>query len=506
MDYGTNAYVAAINIVLRRDASGALDAYGGAGTESLLTAGAHDTAGIGAAQLFVSANSRRDDGRERTVLDERGKLGSYREYERGDDVTLQVRSKHHTPLVNAVSDTDSFLGNTPDLASGLGQNARSNGLLATYELAVPVSAVDLLYRATYDRSNRNFSRSASGLTRSNVEGWRFANSVAVGLNVAPSLTIEGGADHETRRSVEYTNYDVPTGRVLENNGMRGRSLSDGSTFGRATYDHDAWRWSGGVRYSKSQVVGSNLSGDARAEYKFRSGDRIAIEAGQSYRPPSLFELYFQTSTNTVYGNLALLPERSTSYEIVYLHSAGAFETQATLYHATYVDKIFRTRRFPNNPGDLSLIYINGTPFVANGLELEARSSFHGATIFGTYTFVDGSRGDAAPGSNHYNFRYVPQHALNAGAAHAIGSWSLAAIGTWRSSTHGPLADIPARSSFDLNLGYATQIARMTVHHSLVVSNAFDARDDVPEFVRRNINAIPSGVGRRVEYVVGLSRK
>ena len=55
--FGTNAYVAAINIVLRRDTARDFKGYLGGGTKSLFTAGANDTIRIGDADLFVAAAS-----------------------------------------------------------------------------------------------------------------------------------------------------------------------------------------------------------------------------------------------------------------------------------------------------------------------------------------------------------------------------------------------------------------------------------------------------------------
>ncbi len=294
------------------------------------------------------------------------------------------------------------------------------------------------------------------------------------------MTIEGGLENEMRKSVEYNNYDVSSGRTLEENDMKGHSSNDWSLFGRANYQLDTWRLSAGARYVKSDLVNSNLSADGRVEYVHDPHNSFAFLAGQSYRAPSFFELYFHTSSNTVYGNTELQSETSTAYQFVYTHRAGDFEAQATVYHALYDDKIFRTRRLPNDPVDRSLTYVNGDRFSANGVELEGRRTMGETSLFATYAFVDGSRGDALPGTEHYNFRYVPQHAVSAGASHTAGPWSLAAVGTWRSATDGPLAEVDARSSLDLNFGYTHTVGRLQLRHALVATNAFDSSQNVPE--------------------------
>ncbi len=184
VEYGTNAYAAAINIVLRKDAAGSYAAHLGVGTESTKSAGGHTTIGGDALQMFVAANWRDDDGQERIITDEKGQRVAYDEYQRGDDVTLSLRARRHTLLLNAAWETESFLGNTPDVAGGLGSDHRSRGLLAAYDYTLPVGASSVRYRASYDGSTRNFARTGDGLIRSNVAGWRLTTSSAdVGLRL-----------------------------------------------------------------------------------------------------------------------------------------------------------------------------------------------------------------------------------------------------------------------------------------------------------------------------------
>jgi outer membrane receptor protein involved in Fe transport len=504
VSYGTNAYAAAINIVLRKDSPGCYVARLGFGSDGSSDAGAHATIGAKALQLFVAANHRGDDGEGRSFTDEKGRRDRYDEYQRGDDATIALRSERQTLLLNAAWETESFLGNTPDLAAGLGSDHRSRGLLAAYEYALPLGAASLHYRVSYDDSARNFARTGDGLVRSNLHGRRLTNIIEGRWSAAPGLTLNGGIENELRRSIEYTNYNTQSGRVLDDNNMRGRSSDDWSLFGRAEYRRDAWHLSGGLRYVNSDLVRSNVSTDGQLDYFIGAHDNVALTAGQSYRQPSFFELYFQPSSNTVYGNTSLLPETSTAYQLIYTHRAGAIDLQATLYHARYANKIFRTRRNPASSTDLSLMYVNGATFSADGVEMEGRYTLASTSLFATYAFVNGTRGDALPGTEHYNFRYVPQHSVSAGATRTIGPWSAAATATWRSSTNGPIADVDARSSLDVNASYTHAIGSLRVRHAIVISNAFDSSDAIAEYVRRNLNSVPSGIGRRIGYMVELA--
>jgi outer membrane cobalamin receptor len=505
VEYGSNAYAGAINIVLRHDGAGSIDAHAGVGTESTFAAGTRGSFEAGPARVSIAANGRGDEGGERSIVDERGVRSRYPEYQRGNDFTLDVTARQHHFLFNAARETESFLGNTPDLNAGLGLDHRSRGWLAAYELAQPLGAAMLHYRASYDWNARDFARTGDNLTRSNVEGRRLANTLSATLHPAKALVVDAGADYEARRSIAYTNYDVRSGRVLDDNNLEGRGVNEWSLFARGRYDLAAWQFAGGARYVHNNLSESNLSGEGSVERRLSAKDRVVLVASQSFRAPSLFELYFRPATNTVFGNIALDPETSTSYQLVWSHTAGNFDAKGTLYHARYENKIFRTRRLPDDPVDRSLLYVNGNPFSANGLELELHARLGIASTFVSYSFVDGNSGDVIPGTNHYNFRYVPQHAVSGGASTNRGPWSLAATGSWRSSTNGPLAPVPARSSFDLELGYTSHVSGLTVRHALVATNAFDSRDEIPEFVRRNINAVPSGLGRRVGYTVRVSR-
>jgi outer membrane cobalamin receptor len=503
--YGDNAYVAAINIVLRRATADDFNVRAAAGTNSVFLAGGNATAKIHDVELFVAANGRSDAGRERTIIDERGQQVQFDDYLRDNNFTLQLRSAHHNFLFNGATVEESFLGNTPDLQGGLGLDHKSRGYLAAYDGEHALAPADLRYHVLYDATTRNFARTGDNLIRGNVEGRRLNGGIDASLRSDGPLKIEGGADAERMWSDEYDSYEVRTGRVLDDNNMRDRSIDEWSAFGRASWEHPSWSAEGGVRYTHHELFGGNTSGEFQIGHVLPRNGRITLMAGRSYRAPSIFELYFHTSSNTVFGNSELKPETNTTVQAVYEFKHDAFQGKATLYHARYGQKIFRTRRLPNDPVDRSLIYINGEDFSANGLELEGRTSIHALDLFATYSYVDGDDGDRIPGTEHYNFRYVPSHAASAGASYTFGPWSGAGMATWRSSTNGPLAPVGASADFDFDFGYSHRFESMNMRHALVLSNAFDEDGSLPETVRRNLNEIPGRIGRRVMYMVTVKR-
>ena len=503
--YGDNAYVAAINIVLRRAARGEVGLHLAAGTESSFRAGAQATWGARGLELFVAGNGLGDEGRERSVVDERGQTARFADYQRGNNLTLQLRSPRHNFLFNGVNGTESFLGNTPDLNAGLGQDHKSRGYLAAYNGSLPTAAADLRYFVAYDATRRNFPRTGDGLTRSNVSGRRLSSGLHALLRRDGPLKIDGGAEVERLWSDEYTNYDVRSGRVLEQNNMRDRMVDEWATFARLEWEQPRWSAAAGVRFTHHELFGGNTSAEVRVGHVLPKNGRITLMGGRSFRAPSIFELYFQTSSNTVFGNTALRPETNTTWQVVYEIETANVRGQATLYHAVYENKIFRTRRLPDDPVDRSLIYVNGDRFSADGLELEARSTFGTISTFVTYSYIDGDAGDALPGTTHHNFRYVPNHTASIGMSQTFGAWSAAGTATLRSEADGPREPVDARASFDFDFGCAQRFEGLHVRHSLVVSNAFDSDEEVPEYVRRNLNEIPSSIGRRVSYMVRISR-
>src|SRR5512133_1886641 len=226
--------------------------------------------------------------------------------------------------------------------------------------------------------------------------------------------------------------------------MSGRHVHESSLFAQAAYSPGRLRLLGGTRYTNNEIFGSNLSSRGSAIFTVNPANSVKAIVGQSYRAPSLFEFYFQTPTNTTYGNLELEPETSTSYELAYLTRHGNFFAQVLGYHAVYDDKIFRTRRFPNSATDKSTIYVNGASFDASGLEVEARYELpSSANLFLNYYYVNGSSGDRVAAEDHYNFKYIPKNTAALGLAKNIDRWLVSAVVNYTGATRGALAPVPS---------------------------------------------------------------
>ena len=72
---------------------------------------------------------------------------------------------------------------------------------------------------------------------------------------------------------------------------------------------------------------------------------IKFIAGQSFRTPNFFELYFRTpDSKTAVGNDDLEPEKANTLELGYQYADKNFYLQALAYHSIYKNKIHRVNQ------------------------------------------------------------------------------------------------------------------------------------------------------------------
>ena len=502
--YGTNAYAGAVNVILRLpEAESGVAMHASVGDRNAFGGGGRYTFADDRSKIFLAAASHDENGHPLLFTDEGGESALIREYRAGSHFTALLERGSHAVFLNGFVSHESFLGTTPELDVGVGNDHLARGYLASYAFSKDAGArVSLRAGLSYDRQQRDFSRSRNGLVRGNVEGYRVSAFTTARIKATSALAFELGADYDYRRTIEYANYRVLSGDVLADNNMRGRRLSEYSGFAQMRLGKGRLKLLGGLRVTHNELFGANLSSRGTLVYSIDDTNSLKLIVGQSYRAPSFFELYFQPPTATVYGNLDLEPETSDSFEVAYVTSFRKVFAQALLYHARYDNKIFRVRRLPFSSTDRALIYVNGDVFTANGLEIELKlKSPSGADVFVNYNTIDGDRGDEIEGNGHYNFKYVPAHALSAGVARAFGPLEVSAVVNLQSGVEGPLRRVGGWRSWDLGASYSHELGALALRHELSAKNVTDAAEPLPEFVRRNLNDIPSGNGRRFVYTV-----
>ena len=527
--YGTNAYSGAINLVLRKPENHKSEGHAGrvhgriGDHKHFAGGGSYTYLGEGLS-LLVTASAMDERGKSYNFTDELDTWGLIEEYLRGAAFTMRARYEtdwgNHTLLFNAFQLEESYYGVTPRWASGAGNGHQINGYLGSYAYDVNIAElVDLKLSGMFDWGHRDLSRSADDAIRAKITGWRAGGSLGALITPLDWLHFELGGNFDHRQSVEYANYAALTRAVLAENEMADRSVYEFSLFGQAKLMLEPLVSSvpitllAGVRWTNNELFESNLSARGTLVYRVFEGSSIKVVAGQSFRAPTLFELYFQTGSGTVFGNPDLDPEKSTSVELAYLLGVGKFFAQATGYYATYENKIFRVGGQPRPDGEpgLTSIYENGDNFWAAGAELELR--YQDPNLFDAfinYNYVYGDNGDEVftpdevtgelVGNDHYNFKYIPEHTVSIGLAKRYRGLSASTVVNVIGTRGGATDELDAQFTWDLNLGYKGD----HFSHRLSVKNILDEDVQVPAYVRRNLQSYPTGYGRTFYYTLSAN--
>jgi outer membrane receptor for ferrienterochelin and colicin len=508
--YGSQAYVGAINIILRTPNSKTTEFHTSIGNKGAHSVGTNYRynweTGL---SVFAALNKERGKRYRTGYTDEEGINGIIDDYQDRANASVLFEYDDHSFLLNAFqNDEGNFEGSTQKFAAGAGNNHDVDGILLGYTYAHNwnenfYSKLQLFY----DWNERNFSRSADDDIRANVLGQRLGGNLRNIYSISDNLAIEVGGDYDLIKSREYKNIQLSTNTILAENNLSNRSVYEYSGYAQVDWKPlPAWRFLIGSRLTKSETFGENVSSRGTIVYSINAKNAIKFIVGQSFRTPSLFELYFITPTNTVFGSENLNPETADTFELGYQHTRGHFYLQMLAYYSIYKDKIHRRR------GDITLedgtiannvnVYTNGGEFTAKGLEFELKylnPKF--ANIFLNFDYIHGNDGDNLPGADHYNFKYVPNFTASAGMYKNIKGVDFALIGDYISSTHGSQAKIGDSISFDLNLAYQHQYKFLQLKHVISIQNVAGTQIAFPEYVRRrSLNELPlAGSERSIFY-------
>lgn len=155
-------------------------------------------------------------------------------------------------------------------------------------------------------------------------------------------------------------------------------------FGEALYSPtDALDLAFSLRWDDHSDFGSNLSGRIAAAYRITDATILRAVASTGFRAPSLYEL-----NSTLYGNPALQPEESVSYELGIEHQFGGGSfVKATAFH-TEIDNLiqFVTLSFVPFTGQYQQVAGTST---SQGVELSGAWALNDRVrLFGNYTYTD----------------------------------------------------------------------------------------------------------------------
>jgi len=112
-----------------------------------------------------------------------------------------------------------------------------------------------------------------------------------------------------------------SGSVIELDGARQRTWA---AFGQASYGRGPLRFDLGLRRDDNDVFGAETSLRTGAVFALAKGTRLRASYGESFRAPSLGELFFP-----FFGNPELQPERAKSWELGVEQEAGGWRFAVT---------------------------------------------------------------------------------------------------------------------------------------------------------------------------------
>lgn len=501
--YGSNAFSGAINVVLKESSDYVNSTYGTVGDNGKIGAGSQVFLKTDGGNLFISGNLETEKGYSYTFHDELDSVGKINEYIKTKNITASMQAKNYSFLANYYQADESYFGVTPSFKDGAGNVHNNEGFLASFTSNYDLTNVlKIKYLFNYDWNQRDLSRTENDAIRSKIDGYRLTNQASLAYSPTELFSAEMGGSTEYKISNCYDNYFAPTDTVITNNKMNNVSLKTYSAFALINYTINKFNITLGSRYTYNDLFKENLSSRITIVYRINEKSSLKAIYGESFRAPSLFEQYFTTPTFTVAGNKNLAPEKSKSFEILYLKSFDKLFVQATVYHAIYQNSISRQKKFYAPANKIVSIYENGHQFTANGIETEIKY-FNPKLIDGyiNFNYIIGNDEDKV--EDHYNFKYVPQYSCALGLSKQIQQFSVSSSLNLKGDSKGKFGNIDEAYMLNFNLGFFHHIANKKITHSFSAKNITNSEYQIPEYVRREkvINEIPYGYFRSFVYSI-----
>lgn len=525
--YGSNALTGAINIVLRQApmSSRLAEAKVGVGSghdgfssalDVTRAAGVYSRAKRDSA-FHLSSDYLSQRQPQLTFTDDTKTTFELNEYFIVRNLNAYYKSGGHGVLVNLSNSVQNYGGNSITLASGARHPHEKEMQLVNYAYSFGPRWGNLKYSVSYDRQRRQIPRDAADSLRSDILGARYVNTLSAEADLPGSFSLEFGGSHDYREAERYNNFIATSQAVVAHNKMSQRGVWEGSAFAQLVYEQEPWKFAAGTRYTHNAAFGDDFSSRASAVYMINERNSLKLMAGQSFRAPTPFELYFQNAPTTVLGNPALRPEKTATAEISYLTSWERLLGQVTVYYTDYINTICRSRGDFIRDGQVfsnTSFYDNAARYNSKGAEIELRYTTRHSSIFSAFNYIQGSRGDSydvpAPGvfglsgGQSANFKYVPRYTLSAGAAHSVanpfghGEFFGSFVAYHYSSMDTLRTRLPGQAWADLSAGFK----RDAFKHTLAIHNATGSTVAVPEYVRqRVVESMPLVNGRRINYTV-----
>ncbi len=498
--YGSNAYTGVVNIVLKKNKDNSISTYGRLGSQDLLAAGISINHNFDDLAVFASINAETQESDSYQVSSATGHdfngelLFDYTNFSQKNNINLGASYNAHSVYFNQYNYKHSFLGIHPSYVGGGGENVDNTGTLVNYKYQGSLTEnTQVIANFTYDYFKRDFPVSYDYSSIISLAGSRYVSEVKFNYQ-QDNFNIEYGVNGEIRQSDGHKVLDGHTGELKRNNLTGDDDVLEWSSFARVRVDVDNLSLLVGGRYTDNQNFGSNFSARFSGVYTVQENQSIKMIIGQSFRVPTMFELYFDHPT--VIGNTELLPETSTSYELAYLYGGKKVFLQVLGYYGIYKDLIQRQV----SGTDSQAQYQNANDFKGYGTEMELRYEFDKSlNTYLNYNYVKGVDEEL-----DNNYKFVPDHTVSFGLNKHFSFFSLSTKGKYISKVDGHLATIKAQFIIDANMIIKQKFQDISLRHVFSINNITDSKMLTPEYIRQtaNINEIATAdFGTRFSYAI-----
>jgi len=500
--YGTNAYAGAINVVLRKAVRN-----GGEGHASLTSRGGHSAGALGMllgpeGSLVVSAHQSDVEGRDRDLLDETGLPTRMEERRLFRSAQIQARVGSHRLMFQAFESQTTCFGAAVTQASGMGNLLKQGGLLGDYRWMPQLTdTLSLRLGATLDQNSRRFPFNAQNTQTNAFATLRQVAEATLVWEPKIGQALEAGIAYQRAVNQYLRRMDETNDTILRQDVTPDVSTAERSAFLQGRMDLGEWGVQAGARYTDNQGFGPDTSGRIALLWNLAPRQSLKLILGQAFRAPTVFDRLLD-SPGVLVGNPALKPEKAQTLELQYLGSRDSFFWQGTVFRSHLRDKIIRGR-LP----DLSTpTFVNGPSFTLEGAELELRyQGSHGEQILVGLDWNTGDRGDESPMSRGYNALLIPGLLARVGYAQHLGDWTASIMLRHQGPATGTaLEPIPSATGVDLNLQTRHRWQNLDFTHQFYLKNASQQERWSAEVVRRNLNALPDGMGRQAGYFLKVA--
>ncbi len=500
--YGTNAFAGVINIITKDggDAS-SREVRVGAGSfgtiEAAVTYGTHQDN----FDLMVSVGTRNDDGYPYNIKADEAGNSTELAYE--NDVTnaiVVIDVKDFTFTAAGFDQTKEKFGLVPVIP--FGGPSRYKGFFLDLKWSRKLSdAFDMTARVSWDEMDRDKTEVHSfpfdgflGHDPADVflnsSGSLFGAELSTTYTISENASILGGVVYESRDSDPYLFNFADDGSLHPFTAFEhSPSAHSTSVFGQGlvslTEKLDAVV---GFRWVDDSASGSTFLPRLGLVYEVADNTFLKLLYAEAYRTPDFFETNVETY-NVLWGDPTLVPETTENLDLaIDTTFAKRYNLQVNAFFVKTDNLIVRTATpDPDEHGANASIYINAGGEEIWGIEvgLRAQPKDH-IWLFANYSFLDGENRDTGA-----TLVYLAEHTFNLGLKWKIGG------GFDFKPNLQYVGDRGNVNAYTLINAVLTWTITDALSLDVIARNLSDEDYEYPEYIRRNIDAVPGGPERSI---------